>query len=288
MCVVGFQGLTDEALGLIKQRVVSGRLGDVRRLTCRAGWPRKRSYFNRNAWAGRLKADGRWVLDGPVTNALAHQVAHMLYLASPQENHLADPVAVRAELYAAGETESHDTAAVEIRTAAGQTATLLVTHRSAEEFGPIIEVEAGSGTATWSSKDGTNIHYTDGSMESCPPDKDTGRIQMITRFIEAVRADDPSMLRCSLDQAAKMTLAGNGAHESSGRIYRIPAGLCREIDAGADDKRIVVEGMDALIHQAADASCLFGDLPDRPAWAATTEPFDLTDYRSFPQRFRYD
>jgi len=288
MCLVGFQGMTDQAVGLIKQRVVGGRLGKVGRLTCRAGWPRKQSYFHRNDWAGRLKTNSRWVLDGPVTNALAHEIARMLYLASPRENHLADPTTVRAELYAAGDTESHDTAAVEVCTAADQKAVLVVTHRSAGEFGPILELQAEGGTAVWGRNDGAKIKYADGSEESCPPDEDGGRTQMIARFIEALRADDPSMLRCPLDQAAKMTLAGNGAHESSGRIHRIPADLCRELDAGADDKRIVVEGLDALVGAAADGRCLFADLPNRPGWAVQTDPFDLTDYRSFPQRFQCD
>ena len=33
-------------------------------------------------------------------------------------------------------------------------------------------------------------------------------------------------------------------------------------------------------------SCLLSDLEPAPAWAAATEPYDLTGYTTFPQQFR--
>ena len=127
MCLVGVQSLHGLDLRLLKQRIVEGRLGEIQSVTCRGLWPRGASYYGRNAWAGKLQDGGRWVLDGPATNACFHQIANCLYLATRHEG-LAEPTAVRGELYAAGGVESHNLAAMQIRTAEGPIVQLLLAH----------------------------------------------------------------------------------------------------------------------------------------------------------------
>jgi len=281
-CTVGFQALHCADIRLIKDRVASGRLGRVKTLVCHAGWPRTRAYYTRTDWAGKLSLKDTWVLDGPAMNALAHQVTNMLFLASAEPGRLATPTAVRAELYAAGPVESHDTAAIEIRTAEGPTAWFLASHCSEANFGPIIELEAERGHVVWSMREGAKVAYADGSTESCPADD--GRPEMVANLVEAIRLNDPSVLRCPLPETRKFVLALDGAHESSGCVRRIPAAEVRRVGEGADARTVVV-GLDGLLPRAAAARCLFSDLPDAPAWAARTQPFSLEGYRSFPRRF---
>ncbi len=285
-CLVGFHAVHSDEIRFIKDRVVAGRLGAVRSLTCRASWPRGKAYYERNEWAGRLRVGERWVLDGPASNALAHQITNMLLLASPQANRLAAPTKVRAELYAASRIEGHDTAAIEIRTAEGQTARLLVTHCGAEAFGPVIEIDAERGRAVYESKVGATITYDDGSSESCPASADSGRGEMIANFVAAVAANDGSALRCPLVEARAMTLAMDGAHESSGSIARIPAAACRTGTGERGGERTVVDGLDELVAEAGQNQCLLSDLPGAPPWARATAEFDLAGYSSFPQRFQ--
>jgi len=64
MCLVGFQAIHSDDIRFVKDRVVSGRLGEVKWLSCCAGWPRNRGYYLRNSWAGELRAGTHWVLDG--------------------------------------------------------------------------------------------------------------------------------------------------------------------------------------------------------------------------------
>lgn len=282
-CLVGFQALHSGDIRFIKDRVVSGRLGRVRSLVCHAGWPRDRAYYNRNEWAGKLKMGESWVLDGPATNALAHQITNMLFLASPEANRLATPVSVRAELYAAGSVESHDTCAIEVHTAEGPACLFLASHCSEANFGPVIEVEAEHGHARWSMRDGARIAYGAGSEEECPPDD--GRPKMVTNLVEAVRANNRSLLRCDLAETRKFVLALDGAHESSGRIHRIAPEHLRRVGEGTPDERAIVNGLDALLPRAALRRSLFSELPDAPAWAVGTETFSLRGYRSFPRRF---
>lgn len=281
-CTVGFQALHEADILFIKERVASGRLGAVKSLTCHAGWPRTAAYYARNDWAGRLRAGDAWVLDGPATNALAHQVTNMLFLASPQPNCLATPASVRAELYAAGPTDSHDTAAIEVHTAEGPTCLFLGSHCSEANFGPFIEIQAERGSVRWTMRDGARIAWADGTEESCPADD--GRPKMVANFAEAIRRGDASLLRCLLGETRKFVLALDGAHESSGRIHRIGPQHTRRVGDGGE-ARTLVTGLDALLARAAQERVLFSALADAPPWAVPTREFALAGYRAFPRRF---
>ena len=284
MCLVGFQAFHGH-MRLIVEALAAGRLGRVERITCAAGWPRNRDYYARNDWAGRFRTGPAWVLDGPVTNALAHQLAHMLAMAAGRPGALARPAAVRAELYAAGDVESHNTAAIEVRTAEGPIIHFFCSHATAGMFGPQIEVFAERARAVYHPNDGSTIFWNDGPAEK-PQGTDDAQDEMIANFLDAVAAAAPARLRCPLAETRKYTLALDGAHESSGRVHRIAGEHFRVEQAGTGEQHVVVEGLDDAIAAANRQGKLFSDLPQRPAWAVATEPFDLADYRRFPQRFQ--
>ncbi len=285
-CLVGFQAVHGEDIRLVKQRVVEGRLGKVQTLVCRASWPRGQAYYDRSDWSGRLRLGDRWVLDGPATNALAHQVTNMLLLACDRPHRLARPSAVRAELYAAAPITGHDTAAIEMVTAENQTAILLVSHCGLAQAGPFIELQAERGKVFWDQKKGAEITYADGQKEFCPAPADSGRGEMIANFVQAVHRKDGSDLRCPLEESWAETVAMDGAHESSQVIHHIAPAYCRTVREDKGGPRVVVEGLDELLVQAARRRCLLSDLPDAPPWAVATKPFDLSGYKSFPQQFR--
>ena len=285
-CLVGFHAVHSDDIRFVKERVVDGRLGRVERLVCWANWPRGRGYYDHSDWLGRLRVGEQWVLDGPATNALAHQVTNILLLASAEPNRLAIPASVRAELYVAGPITGHDTAAIEIVTAAGQTAVLLVSHCGAEPFGPVIEIEAARGRVFWEQKTGAKITYTDGRTESCAAPADMGRAAMIANFVQAVRRGDGGELRCPLAESRAETLVVNGAHESSEAIHRIDPACCRTVEDEQWRARKVVDGLNELLAEAARRRCLLSDVPGAPPWVVATERFDLAGYRQFPQRFR--
>jgi len=285
ICIVGFHIIQGRDAEFLKQRISTGRLGKVRRIVHRACWPRDAAYYSRNDWAGRLMRVDSWVLDGPAMNALAHQVNNLLYLASPTPRSFARPKAVRAELYAAGPTESHDTAAIEISTVEGTTLYWLGSHCTEEMLNPRIDVTADGGSATWQPIGGkAEVRYADGTSESHAGGDCHER--MIANFIEAIRKDDSSLLRCSLADTRAFTLALNGAHESSGLIHRIDAQHTRKIGAGLPTQRTVLVGLDEDINRAADQGRLFSDLSPAPAWTVATKVFDLAGYDKFPRVFR--
>jgi predicted dehydrogenase len=283
-CLVGFQAAHKADIHFVKQRIASGRMGRVEALACHVGWPRTALYYARNDWAGRLRSPEGWVLDGPATNALAHQITNLLLLATGEPNRLAAPTAVRAELYAAAPIEGHDTAAIEIHTDAGPRAYLLASHASERANNPVITIAARKATAVWHYKNGATITYNDGGRERCEGDE--GLYDgMVANFMDAVRSGEGSLLRCGLAEARKMVAALDGAHESSGRIHRIDPPHAVRMHEGGPRQRTVVRGLDALMAAAAARPGLFSDLDPPPPWSRTTQPFDLTGYDHFPQRF---
>jgi len=284
MCLVGFQAMHGH-LRLVLDSLAAGRLGRVESLTCAAGWPRTREYYRRNDWAGRLRLGERWVLDGPVTNALAHQLAHMLAMASGRANALAEPVSVRAELYAAGPFDSHNLAAIEVRTAEGPVVRFFCSHATQGQFGPVIDVTADGGRAAYAHGKQSRVTCADGTAETRPAEPTETR-NMLANFLDALRADDPSLLRCPLAETRKYVTALDAAHDSSGCVHRIDERYWHLVDAGTDSERVVVDGLDDVLTAANERGELFSELPDAPAWAVAPEAFDVDEYREFPRRFR--
>ena len=283
VCLVGFQALHGH-MRLVLDAVADGRLSAVTALRCAAGWPRNRSYYERNDWAGRLGGDGHWVLDGPATNALAHQLAHMLAMASPEPGRLAVPVSVRAELYAAGCVESHNVAAIEVHTDVGATLHFYCSHATRGQFGPEIHLDAESGRAVYDHGKSSEITLDDGSTERRAGES-REYPEMIANFIEAVRSGEAAGLRCPLGEARNYVLALDGAHESSGRVHRIGDEYWRIERDESGEQRIVVDGLDELLQSACQTGRLLSDLPDAPPWAVRTPAFDLAGYTRFPRVF---
>jgi predicted dehydrogenase len=283
MCALGFQMIFSRSMEELKQRVVAGALGAVRRVRTWAHWFRTDAYYARNEWAGRMKLGDAWVLDGPSNNALSHEIANLLCLASPRPRAFAIPKTVRAELYHARDISGEDTSSIHIRTVEGPELWFTVSHCTAgEHTGPWIEMDCSEAVAHWDRTGAVTIEHADGRTESLPAD-DGARTRALANFTEAVRAGDASLLKCDLTMGRNFTLALNGAWESSGGSHPIDPKYVRREGKGGDG-RTVVEGLREAIDRCAAEAELFSDAGC--PWAVRTEPFDLTGYRGFPQRLQ--
>ena len=68
---VGFQSLGSEAVRMLTDDVFE--IGPILRVSAMGAWSRTVGYWTRSPWAGRRSLGGRPVVDGVVTNALAHR-----------------------------------------------------------------------------------------------------------------------------------------------------------------------------------------------------------------------
>lgn len=149
MVAVGFQYLHAPEVHALKQRILSGAIGSLRRLTVQAAWPRSHAYYQRNTWAGRLHVANDTVLDSPVSNAMSHFFMVMLFLAGREAFSLTAPQQISAELYRAQNIESFDTGIVRMKTVDGVKLDFYGTHSSREINRPSLSIEGTGGSAEW-------------------------------------------------------------------------------------------------------------------------------------------
>jgi predicted dehydrogenase len=116
-CQVGFQSNGSDAYAVAADAVAAGEIGDVTGIGVVGTWLRPVSYYERARWAGRRRLDGVDVVDGVVTNPLAHAVAAALRVGGA--NRAEDVAVVETELFHAHDIEADDTSAVRILTTHG-------------------------------------------------------------------------------------------------------------------------------------------------------------------------
>ncbi|MEU6667208.1 Gfo/Idh/MocA family oxidoreductase [Streptomyces sp. NPDC046727] len=256
-CQIGFQSLGSHALPAIRRLLAEGAIGEVVGVGGAGAWVRDEAYYRRAPWAGRRRLNGTDVVDGVLTNPLAHAVATGLALLGTTRAD--DVTGIETELWRANAIESDDTSCVRVRTPRGPVtiAATLCAERPGE---PYLLVHGTRGRITfWYKQDRVLLqrtghgpqeteygrsdllenlagHVTSGTALLVPPD-DTGAFM---RVVEAVRtAPDPEPLP---DHAWRL----------------LPA-----------EHRRIVPGVDGLVAAAADTLALYSELG--ASWAPPNE-----------------
>ena len=210
---VGFQAFGSTAFPALHAVVASGEIGDMTGVSAVGTWLRYESYWTRSAWTGRRTVSGRPVVDGVVTNPLAHAVATSLRLAGATA--VGDVAAIELDQYRANRIEVDDTSAVRITTTRGLSVSLGLTLCASTQTSPRIVVQGRTGqavidydtdTITVTGAAGvrtitaqrtdllTNLlrHRADPSVALLCPLRDTGAFE---RVLDAVRcAPDPTAI----------------------------------------------------------------------------------------------
>ncbi len=142
---VGFQSLGVPAAERFAEDAFG--IGPVVRVGAIGAWSRTAGYWNRSPWAGHRVLDGRPVVDGVITNPLAHAVATALAIAGART--WQDVRQVTTDLYRANAIESDDTSVVRIETATGLVVTCALTLCAEDQREPVVRVEGSRGRATF-------------------------------------------------------------------------------------------------------------------------------------------
>ncbi|WP_199700980.1 Gfo/Idh/MocA family protein [Jiangella rhizosphaerae] len=142
---VGFQSFGTEAVEHVRRLVADGVLGEVRGVGAAGAWVRTRAYWQRSAWAGRRVLDGRPVVDGVVTNPLAHALATALRVDGGDRR--GDLAGVHTELFRANDIEADDTSCVRVTTRRGGTVVAALTLCASQSREPYVVVVGSRGRA---------------------------------------------------------------------------------------------------------------------------------------------
>lgn len=267
---VGFQWAYDPIFLRLKQDVLDGKFGKPLRFKTMVLWPRNVAYYIRSSWAGRLKIDGRWVLDSVANNATAHFLHSMLFLLGEDLSSAILPQTVQAELYRANDIESFDTCCMRIQ-AKDVEILFYATHASKEKVGPYCVFEFEDAKVVFNDpKIGENklvVFFKTGETHLYG-EIDHGSMRKLWATIEAMKGARTPI--CSLESALAHTLVINGAHDSS-QIVGFPKQILRK-----EGDIVWVEGLTNTIEEAFEKNKLFSELGI--PWSQSTKTVKIMNY----------
>ncbi|MEE1754868.1 Gfo/Idh/MocA family protein [Streptomyces sp. SP18CS02] len=251
VCQIGFQSLGSHALPAIARLVADGAIGRLVGIGAAGAWARDEAYFRRSPWAGRRRIGDTDVVDGVLTNPLAHAVATALALDG--STHAEDITDIELELARANEIEADDTSCVRITTTRSTSVTVAVTLCAEEPGEPYVLVHGSHGRITfWYKQDRVLVQRAGhGPVESVH-----GRTDLLENLVHHLGRGD-ELLVPPERTGAFMRLVE--AVRTAPEPRALPAGAWRTEPGDARPRR-VVKGIDGLIAASADTLTLFSEL----------------------------
>ncbi|MDD3154661.1 MAG: hypothetical protein PHS41_07315, partial [Victivallaceae bacterium] len=210
---VGFQNIYGAEVRTIKQMILSGKYGKLRRISAMGAWSRSDSYYHRNNWAGKQRAaDGTAIFDSPVNNAFAHFLNLALFFAGTEETEVGHAVAMQAELVRARpEIETFDSCGIRVLTQNDCRIVVLFTHACEEEQMPELRLELDRMSIVWSQDCRVRCYDPDGKLLSDEPGTDC-RVAMCEHMARRIH-NDASAVIYTLQNAREHTFCVEKLHE---------------------------------------------------------------------------
>lgn len=261
-CQVGFQSFGSHAVPAVKELVRSGAIGTVRGVGAAGAWVRDDAYFRRAPWAGRRRMGGTDVVDGVLTNPLAHAVATALELAG--RGTAEDVASIETELFRAHDIESDDTSCVRVTTTEGLPVTVAVTLCAEEAGEPYVIVHGDRGRITfWYKQDRVLVQRAGHGPEEAVH----GRTDLLENLVDHLEHGTPLLVPPERTGAFMRVLE---AVRTAPEPTALPGTVwhTRPADRG-DGVRRVVDGIDGMVAAAADTLTLFSELG--ASWARPSE-----------------
>ncbi|MFG1810515.1 Gfo/Idh/MocA family protein [Streptomyces sp. NPDC049040] len=250
-CQIGFQSLGSHALTAVRSLVEDGAVGELRGIGAAGNWVREEHYFSRAAWSGRRTLGGADVVDGVLTNPLAHAVATALHLDGSSREQ--DVASVGTELFRAHDIESDDTSCVLIRTTRGTRIVVAATLCAATPAEPYVVVHGTRGRITlWYKQDRVLLQRAGHG----PDERVFDRTDLLENLLaHRARGADLLVPPQSTGAFMKVVEAVRTAADPEG----VPGSLWRAVP-GERSHRRVVRDVDKLVDAAAERLATFGEL----------------------------
>ena len=258
VCQIGFQSLGSHAVPAIRELVRQGAIGQVSGIGGAGAWARAEEYYRRAPWAGRRRMNGADVVDGVLTNPLAHAVATALALDGATRAE--DVTDIETELLRANDIESDDTSCVRVTTADGGRITVAATLCAEHPDEPYVLVHGAGGRITfWYKQDRVLVQRSGHG----PEEISYGRTDLLENLVEHLEG------RADLLVTPDSTGAFMRVVEA---IRQAPDPVALPDDAWSlehEENRRVVHGVDGLVAAAADTLALYSELG--ASWALPKE-----------------
>ncbi len=263
---IGYQHMYTPSIRRIKEITLSGRLGKLLKARTCMLWPRTRDYYTRHGWAGKLKANGRFIFDSPAQNAVAHYLQNLLYVAGADGRSSAEPVRVYGENYRANDIESADTQYLRIRAREGCLIIFAATHAANVRRDPVAEFEYEGGRVTWELEGNGRTRVYEGSAAAPSEELDNGAgdVHDLPYFgvIDALtRGEEPI---ATVDNCIQHTRCVDALFTRASGVARIPDSAVRVDEAygppgGPKSPLTWVPGIDELMARMYERDLSFAE-----------------------------
>lgn len=246
---VGFQDIYAREARDLRDGLLAGLIGPLRSASVLGLWPRPVTYYTRNHWAGRLRADHADVYDSPLNNAFAHFVNLALFFTAPEGDTPPAPRCEDVELFRANAIETFDTAVVRARSADGVAFWFGFSHATRDFHQPEILITGSRGRAHWVHEQQLVVDNDHGVRRVVPlPDAFAFRHRMLMSVLARLR--EPTTWICDTALAARHTAFIRSVHECA-PVLSFPAGLIeRGHDAETASAQLTVTGLGAAMRAA--------------------------------------
>ncbi|MGW3036789.1 Gfo/Idh/MocA family protein [Streptomyces sp. NPDC001178] len=258
VCQIGFQSLGSHAVPAILGMVAEGAVGELAGVGGAGAWVRPEAYYRRAPWAGKRRLNGVDVIDGVLTNPLAHAVATAL--AVNGTTRAEDVTGIELELLRANDIESDDTSCVRVTTAPGRKVTVAATLCAERDDEPYVVVHGTRGRITyWYKQDRILLQRADHG----PEEYEYGRTDLLENLVDHL-TDGADLLVTPDATGAFMRVVE--AIRQAPDPAPLPAAAWHLIP---DEGRRVVPGIDGIVATAADTLALYSELG--ATWAPPKE-----------------
>ncbi|MGW6055655.1 Gfo/Idh/MocA family protein [Streptomyces sp. NPDC055189] len=263
VCQVGFQSLGSHAVPAVRALIADGAIGEPTGVGAAGAWARDEAYYRRAPWAGRRRMGGADVVDGVLTNPLAHAVATALAVAGA--GRAEDVTRVDTELFRANAIESDDTSFVGITTAGGGRVGVAATLCAERPDEPYVIAHGTRGRITfWYKQDRVLVQRAGHGPEEVLH----GRTDLLENLVDHL-AGRAGLLVPPASTGAFMKVVE--AVRTAPEPRALPAEAWRVLPTEQEGvRRRVVHGIDGLVAASADTLCGYAELgafwalPDQP------------------------
>ncbi|MBT2489782.1 Gfo/Idh/MocA family oxidoreductase [Streptomyces sp. ISL-96] len=252
VCQIGFQSLGSHAVPAIRALIAQGAIGELRGVGAAGAWVRDTAYFTRAPWSGRRRIGAIDVVDGALTNPLAHAVATALAVGgSSRAEDVAD---IESELLRANDIESDDTSCVRITTTAGLPVTVAATLCAEQPGEPYVVAHGDLGRITfWYRQDRVLVQRAGHGPEEFLH----GRTDLLENLILHLTRDTPLLVPPELTGAFMRVVE---AIRLAPDPLPLPASAWRTAPGESSAPRRIVSGVDAVVAASAETLTLFSEL----------------------------
>lgn len=275
--MIGYQWSFTNAIQSLKKDIISGLFGKPIRLKTLCFWTRGVDYYNRNNWAGKIKDDeGRWILDSPANNAMAHFLHNLFFVLGKEINLSALPKEVEAECYRANPIENYDTVACQVYTYEGVELLFYASHSTFVDKGPMFNFEFEDAVISYG-EESNEIIAKDrkGNIKSYGNPDAEHQFLKLFKAVEFIK--NPDLIICGPEAASSQTICINGIQESVGEITDFPKSV---IVRDENDKRFWVKELAQSLFECYNNNIL----PNvaKYYWAKSGKKIELENYNYFP------